>query len=146
MHPNVVAAGNDDLLFADDTALVSDDELGDIRGGFLTSGGMIIDIGLVTQTVVNGVLVSEQSTSLNPDQVTNIQSLQTIATIDANNVVISNLDLNSVSQIVSVVQNSRNNVVVDSITLLNIDVGNVSGFLDQTRTGLIDHQLVNALQ
>lgn len=138
-------SGGDEIMFGDSDSIVSDTELSDIRGGFQTSSGMVVDIGLVTHTMVDGLTVAHQQVNIDPTNVQDVELLQNLVVVDATSVTVSKLPINSIAQISTVVQNTRNNVVIDNITSLNIDVTNVSRFSVQTQLPLFNHQLIGAL-
>lgn len=50
----------------DSLAPMSDDELGDMRGGFLTAGGVTFDFGAIVRTYVNGELALETRLTWTP--------------------------------------------------------------------------------
>jgi hypothetical protein len=135
----------EDLPFERDAQLVSNHELDTIRGGFLMSNGMVVDIGLFTQTIIDGVVVDEMMFKESDLAAVNSYALQKIIEVNGSGSSVSKLTLSDVPQLLTVIQNSRDNVVINNATVLNIDVTNASRFLFQTQIPLINHQIVNGL-
>lgn len=139
---NQVAAFED---FEDSEEVVDNAQLSEIRGGFITSNGMQIDVGLVTRTIVDGLILSESR--FNNDQLANIDpaELQTLVQVNPNGANVRQLGLEDIPQVITVIQNNTNNVTIDSLTILNLDVTNASKFNVQLQTPLFNHQAVAAL-
>lgn len=137
----VVHAKNGKESF-EEMEVVSNEELSDIRGGFLTSSGMILDLGLTTQTLVNGNTV--QQTVLSPEALKNVDpaTLRTLVRVTEGGASAEPLTTSDVPEIVNVIQNEANNVKIDQITSLNIDVQNVQQFKLQIQAPGLDYGTV----
>lgn len=130
----------------DEAALVSNEELSGMRGGFVTSNGLILDLGLATQTIVNGTIVEQ--TELSPEALRNVdpQTLRTLVRVNETTTTTSKLGLDDIPEIVTIIQNDSNNVKIDQITALNIDVKNVQSFTTQTQTPGLNFSAIMALR
>lgn len=122
--------------------VVSNEDLSNIRGGFITSSGMVLDLGLATETIVNGITV--QSTTLSPEALKNVDpsTLRTLVRVTEGGANAEKLNLDNVPEIVNVIQNEASNVKIDQITSLNIDVQNVQQFKLQLQTPGLDYGTV----
>lgn len=129
----------------DTASNVSPEELGEVRGGFIASNGMQIDIGFETRTIVDGAL-AEQTVVPN---IENLKSSDLQNLIQVNNSVSSarKLNLNDVPNIMTIIQNSRNDVKIDSYAIMNIDVSNSARFQLQTMAPeMFNIQAINNLR
>lgn len=124
---------------------ISNDNLENIRGGFMTSNGMLIDIGLFSQTILNGVIIDEHSIDKKDLASINTQELQRIIKVNETGGSVSTLQLSDTPQLLTVIQNSQNNAMINNATILNIDVSNTNRFLFQVQMPLINHQIINGL-
>lgn len=115
----------------DTASNVSAEELGEVRGGFVASNGMQIDIGFETRTLIDGS-VAEQTIVPNIEHL-KASDLQNL--VQVNNAASSarKLNLNDVPNIMTIIQNSRNDVKIDSFAIMNIDVSNSARFTMQTQ-------------
>lgn len=115
----------------DTASNVSAEELGEVRGGFMASNGMQIDIGFETRTLVDGA-VAEQTVVPNIEHL-KASDLQNL--VQVNNAASSarKLNLSDVPNIMTIIQNSRNDVKIDSFAIMNIDVSNSARFTLQTQ-------------
>lgn len=129
-----------------DAQTVANDSLKEVRGGFLTSSGMMVDVGLITRTLVDGVLVEQTRVNIGHPGNIDPSSLQTLVQVDDNGATVSKLGLGDIPQIVNVIQNNQNNVVIDNAAILNVDVTNASSFTIQMQEPLFNHQLVQGLR
>ncbi len=111
----------------------------------MTSNGMILDIGLFTQTILNGVVIDEHSIEAKDLFATSAQNLQKIIKVNEVGSSVSTLKLSDVPQLLTIIQNSQNNAVINNATILNIDVANTARFTFQTQMPLINHQIVSGL-
>lgn len=147
LYPNETAAAEETATDQDfaDAGNVSSEDLGEIRGGFMTSNGMMIDIGLETRSIVDGVTVEHS----------NIKNLENIKTDDLQRLVQVNnatqsakkLNLTDVPNLLTIIQNSRNDVKIDSFAIMNIDVSNSARFTLQTQAPeLFNVQMINNLR
>ena len=130
----------------DTATAVSDEELSTQRGGFITMGGMLIEFGLTTRTLVDGVaqndisINSENLQQITPDalrQVTQIGGGNNVGTLDA---------LANNPGLLNVIQNSSNDKLIQNLSNLDIGVSNVATFKDQALTAIVDFQAVSALR
>ena len=139
------AQDNDDEAMFLASEAVDDSELSEIRGGFITSSGMVIDVGLVTQTIVNGLVVENSSFSAEQLATISSQELQTLIQVNrSGGADIKKLGLDDIPQIITAIQNTSNNAEIHNFTILNVDVTNVAGFLQQVQTPIINFQNITA--
>lgn len=111
------------------SASVAPDQLGELRGGFETPGGLRLNFGIERVVMINGVLQS--TTSLRVDELGKlvggkgageaIAAGNTLAVIQSgqNNVVTSPLPGTTLA---TVVQNSLNNQKIQSVTTINATI------------------------
>lgn len=126
----VAVAEVDCVEWSDQIALapttVDDAMLADQRGGFITVGGLQIDIGIRVETLVNGV--TQLTTALTLDDVINggLEGIQigqvTLGSGDAATDIIHNVGLGNVNTVIS---NSQDDVNISTLATLAIDVINL---------------------
>lgn len=129
----------------DTASNVPAEELGEVRGGFIASNGMQIDIGFETRTIVDGAL-AEQTVVPN---IENLKASDLQNLIQVNNAASSarKLNLNDMPNIMTIIQNSRNDVKIDSYAIMNIDVSNSARFQMQTMAPeMFNIQAINNLR
>ncbi|MFO1241739.1 MAG: hypothetical protein U1E36_00830 [Rickettsiales bacterium] len=138
-------ANNDAEGDFDTASNVPANELGEMRGGFIASNGMQINIGLETRTLVDGAL-AEQTIVKNLE---NLKTADMQRLVQINNAASSSrkLNLSDVPNIMTIIQNSRNDVKVDSFAIMNIDVSNSARFQLQTMAPeMFNIQAINNLR
>ena len=126
---------------------LGDSELDVMRGGFITSNGMHIDFNLVTRTLVDNTVLQETIIDSRTLASIDPNSLRTIVQIGEQN--ISSLAAVEAFQnpgVISVIQNTLNDKVIQSLNILDVNVTNVGNFNLQALVPLIDAQAVAALR
>lgn len=128
------------------SATVSNNELSDIRGGFIDAGGMRIDFGLTTRTIVNGVVEREvtintngSSTSLKPSE------LQQVIQIGDKNVALPG-EIKNIPGLLTVIQNNVDNTVIQNVNMLNVKVTNLSSYQLQTMVPLLNQGNISSIR
>ena len=113
-----------------EVASVSDDVLSNTRGGFISVSGLKINFGLYTQTLVNNALSTSaafSTTGLNGSMPSNLQQLvQT-----GNNNVAAVTSTSAPINVLTVVQNTADNQLIQNINVLDITVSNMAAFRNQ---------------
>lgn len=97
---------------------VSDETLGNLRGGFETGTGLMVSFGIIRTAMINGELVN--STSFNVPDMTSIANTGIVQN-GANNVV----DTGVSSQLGAgtlIIQNSLNDQRIQTLTVINVGV------------------------
>ena len=142
----------DENTFGEEMTVVSNEELGNIRGGVFNNEGMLtniglVNIGLITQTSINGEIVEQSQIDLNNINDFTPDIIQRIITSTADGVTVSSsLGINDVPQLfTTVIQNSLDDAVINNATILNIDISNATDLILQTPVPIINHQLIGSL-
>lgn len=134
-HKEKISKKNQDKdaeeLFAS-AEIIDDGDLGDIRGAFMTSNGMKIDIGLITETLVNGAMVNKYEFNSNDALATSNGMQQMIKISSDGQVDVQNLEVQGISSFLTVIQNSANNQSIQNFNILNLDVSNIQNFRNQS--------------
>lgn len=128
---------------------VSDAELDDMRGGFLSAPGVEISFGIETSVLINGVL--QTSTVFNVDDAA--QALQDSASGAIVNLV-QNGPGNSFpaeglglsSGVLTVIQNSLDNQLIQNLTTIDVAVTVLDAFRSSNFTSALNQQLIDSLQ
>lgn len=113
-----------------ETASVSDDTLSGMRGGFISVSGLQINFGLYSQTMVNNNIVSNLTIStdgLNGILPGNLQQLIQTGNSNQAGVSSSSVPIN----VLTVVQNTTDNQIIQNANILDITVSNISAYRDQ---------------
>lgn len=102
---------------------VSDEELSDMRGGYLLAGGLKIDFAINSQTLVDGVLQNEVGFStkdLSPDVPSS-----TIISIGENNVISKESIVGQdVGSVLTIIQNAVDSKLIQKFTTVDIEATN----------------------
>lgn len=110
----------------EDAQMVSNADLSEMRGGFISAGGFTLNFGLTTTTTIDGMVQSTlnlTSDTLHGAVPTNLQQL--IQTGQKNQAV---TPANVANNVLTVVQNTANNQVIQNSNVLNMTVNNVNTF------------------
>ncbi len=139
---DVEEAGNPFAEVAQNNA-VSNEDLSEMRGAFVSSNGMVIDFGLVTQTVINGNPVSQlEITSGQLNQI-NPSDLQKLIQVTEQSVDVRQLGIDDLPGVLTVIQNSANDQLIQNFNILNLEVENLGNFRSQALVPQINDALIN---
>lgn len=120
-----------ETLFNEEQSL-NDEELDDLRGGFITSNGMIIDFALSTNTLVNGQLINQVLLNSVDQSAISTTSLQNIIQIgDGNSAFSDTIDLAALPNVLTIIQNNLNDITLQQVNLLDLSVKNFDNFIHQ---------------
>lgn len=134
---------------------VSDPELEELRGGFLTSDGLEIRFGLEQIVLVDGTLATRSS--LNLSSLSQSNSATAPQLFDQNKLVqiVQNGDHNHISAdvaqnfsagLMTVIQNSLDAQTIQNLTVLNVGVSNMSVIPQRALGNAIDLGLTSILR
>ena len=130
-YSSTVLDNNFDVLFNEEQIL-NDDELDDLRGGFIASNGMIIDFALSTNTLVNGQLINQVLLNSVDQSAISTTSLQNIVQIGEGNSAFSDtIDLDSLPNVLTIIQNNLNDITLQQVNLLDLSIKNFDNFIKQ---------------
>jgi hypothetical protein len=120
--------------------VVADRDLDTMRGGFVSSGGLEISLGIVKAVFVDGVL--QTTSTLNIPRLGELNGVTPMQ--------ISNLHSNSAAFVQNtgnqiVIQNGANQKIIQSMTVVNATVNSISLLRDINLMSRINQQLVNVL-
>ncbi len=127
----IIDEDTEDLFASAET--VGDEELGDTRGAFMTSNGLLVNIGLNSRTFVNGALVDQFDYSTVDNAQPDFSGLQQMISISEEGTV-SVQDLNdfgNLSSFLTIIQNSANNQLIQRLDVFNLDVSNLQNYRQQ---------------
>ena len=129
-----------DILFNEEQSL-NDEELDALRGGFLTSNGMVIDFAFSTSTLVDGQLINQVVLNSADTVATRATSLRNIIQIgEGNSAFSSTVNLNALPNILTIVQNNLDDLTIQQINLLDISIENFDNYIQQSVAPEIDFQ------
>jgi hypothetical protein len=109
-------------------SLTPEETLSDMRGGFVSAGGLTINFGLLSTTWVNG----SPATSLSVSSAANAvpQNLQQLVQVGSNNTfTVTPATLGS--NVLTLIQNNVNNTVIQNENKLDVTVSNFSGLRNE---------------
>lgn len=130
--------------FANSTP-VGDEELSNQRGKFFT-GGLTIDFALTSRVLVDGVVQSNLSiSSANLENIVPAD-LQRIVQVGTGNVNAALDELQKNPNIVTVIQNSQDNRLIQTLNQLDLTVNNVEAFRQDQNLTNIEFGQINALK
>lgn len=147
-------------LFADDRmqdyfspyedVVLSEDDLSQLRGGFVTSDGLEINIGIEKIALMNGELQSWLAMDLSQvsQSSANVNSLNDVANViqsGSGNGISQDLMPLIDSGVLSVIQNTLDGQEIKTLTELNINVSNVNNFNLPNLGRLLDFQVTQSL-
>ena len=112
---------------------VSDAVLAEIRGGFVTVGGLKFNIGFDLQTFLNGVLVVHNVLNLTGDGGTPGTFVTVLSNGDGGTTVVSN-EIGPGGAFTTII-NTQNDVIIEQVTSLVIDILNHTEFARHIRIG-----------
>jgi hypothetical protein len=114
---------------------LADSELEELRGGFLLAGGLVIDFALYQQTVIDGELRRElQLSTQNLMQTMQPEDFRTVIQIGEGNVGLGSLA--EIPGIVTVIQNTMDNTMIQNLSNLDIAVANLAAIRQDINTQL----------
>lgn len=130
----------------DESSAVKEEDLGEMRGGFISAGGLEINFGFFAQTIVNGELQDSISLSnISSGAAINPADLISIVQIGDGNTLPANIAGGDIGAITNIIQNTLDNQVIQFSSFMNVDVKNMDLYMDQIRTTLMNHQAIGAL-
>lgn len=120
-------------------APLGNDELESMRGGFITSNGMVIDFSFSANTLVDGELINQ--VVLNTAELAASENLRRIIQVGEDNQAFNGeTGLETLPQVLTVVQNNLDNLTIQQLNLLDLTVQNMSNFVSQSVNPEIDFQ------
>jgi len=133
------AVDEGDEIFFDEEP-VGDEELDDMRGGFVTSNGMIIDFAFSANTLIDGQLIN-QIVLNTADVAANAGTLQRIIQVGEGNQAFNGTSaINNLPNVLTIVQNNLDNLTIQQLNVLDLTVQNMSNFISQSVRPEIDFQ------
>jgi|GEM_PF-4644561 len=135
------ATNNDsDILFNKEQSL-NDKELDEMRGGFLTSNGLIIDFAFSTSTLIDGQLINQIILNSSDPSLTSATSLRNIIQAGEGNSAFSGkIDVNTLPNVLTIIQNNLNDLTIQQVNLLDLSIKNFDNYLQQSVAPEIDFQ------
>lgn len=128
------------------SARVSDETLAMQRGKFISAGGLTFDFALQTRVLVDGVTQNDVIISSTALEAINRSDLQRIVQVGQGNTIEALNELQKNPNIVTVIQNSQDDRIIQTINQLDLTVNNVESFRTEQTLNNIDYQQVIALQ
>ena len=133
---------------------IPDQELAKMRGGFITSDGLNINVGLERLVMIDGTIKTQfnldlsglnqnsgKSSSLPSDQNNMIQLIQN----GENNLVTPDVPAKFGGGALTIIQNSQDNKLIQNFTTLQIDVSGMSQFRTNSLGKSISIEQIRAL-
>ncbi|NCC21884.1 MAG: hypothetical protein EOM26_05400 [Alphaproteobacteria bacterium] len=107
---------------------IGTEELDSMRGGFVTSNGMVIDFAFSANTLVDGELINQvflDSAALGADA----GALRSIIQLGEGNAAFRGAtDMSILPSVLSVVQNNLNDLTIQQLNVLDLSVQNMGNF------------------
>jgi hypothetical protein len=128
------------------SARVDDDTLSHQRGKFISAGGLTFDFALQTRVLVDGIAQNDVKISSSALDIINQSNLQRIVQIGQGNTLEALNEIQNNPNIVTVIQNSQDDRVIQTINQLDLTVSNIDTFRTQQTLNNIDYQQVISLQ
>lgn len=141
---NLPAAAHGGEIFAKE-APIGNQELDAMRGGFITSNGMVINFSFSANTLVDGQLINQVVLNT-ADLAASAGTLQRIIQLGEGNQAFNNAtNIDSLPEVLTIVQNNLDNLTIQQLNLLDLTVANMSNFINQSVTPEIDFQNATTL-
>ena len=134
-----IANNDPDILFNEEQSL-SDEQLDEMRGGFFGRDGLIIDFIFSTNTLIDGQLINQIVLNSADPAIENISSLRNIIQVGEGNSAFSGIDVDELPNILSVVQNSLDDITIQQVNLLDLSVKNFDNYIQHAIAPEIDFQ------
>jgi len=128
------------VLSFEDVSALENEDLDNLRGGFVTSNGMVLDFSFSANTLVDGELINQVVFNTIENSI-NRNSLKNIIQVGDGNVAFSS-DLNSQSlpDVLTIVQNNIDDLTIQQINLFDVTVQNMNNYIQQAVSPEIDFQ------
>jgi hypothetical protein len=135
-------AWNEGVAMVDDTAnlgaelgfnsetVVDDSELAEVRGKYISAGGLIIDFAIQTRTIIDGNLVNDVTLTTSEALDYANSEISKIVQVGQNGQGVARL-AETQGTVVQVIQNNLNDVTVQNLNTLDLDVHNTSEYARQ---------------
>jgi hypothetical protein len=148
-------AGSDELSAA---KIATDQELNEIRGGFVSDQGLQIAIGIERAVYINGVLDTASTINFSTINGTGIPQASIASTalsnsalnliqLGGNNTFSPNsISGNLIPGGLTVIQNSLDRQLIQNMTVINAAVTNLNLFRNMNLTSMINSQLIHSLR
>ncbi len=125
---------------------VSDEELSGMRGAYIDANGLEVNFTLTTQTIIDGRVVHEVRLTPQVTPTFNVNDLSKLVRVGEGNIAYPQELLNDANRIMTVIQNTNDNTVIQNLNLLDLEVDNVQDFYNQQMTGMVNFSAVRALR
>lgn len=109
-------------------APVADEELAEVRGTFIPIGGLLIDFALSNETIINGQTVSGITLSSAELASAELENLHRFIQIGENNKFESVAEILNSAGLVTVIQNSLDETVIQNLSQLDVTVQNFNEY------------------
>ncbi len=131
-------------------SILSDERLSQLRGGFVTSDGVEIHVGIEKIALMNGELQSWLAMDFSkiPQSSIDVSKLNNVASVvqsGAGNQMSQGLRELVDSGVLSVIQNTLDDQKIQTLTELNINVSNVNNFHLPDLGRMLDFQVTQSL-
>ena len=125
---------------------VTDGELSHQRGKFIAAGGLTIDFALTSRVLVDGI--AQNDISISSDKINQFipSDLQRIVQIGSGNTNAALNELQKNPNIVTVIQNSQDNRIIQTLNQLDITVNNIESYRRENTLNSIDFLQVYSLK
>ncbi len=124
-------AQNFDILFNEEQSL-DNEELDELRGGFITSNGMSIDFSFSTNTLLDGQLINQVVLNSAEQSIISSTPLRNIIQIGEGNSAFGNgTDISALPNVLTIVQNNLSDLTIQQVNLLDLQVSNFDNFIQQ---------------
>ncbi len=133
------AFGKNNELFSSEE-IVKKEELDKMRGGFITSNGMIIDFSFSANTLVDGKLINQIALNT-ANLAASSNALRSIVQIgEGNSAFKGATDISTLPDVLSVIQNNLDNLTIQQINILDLQVQNISNYSNRSIATEINFQ------
>lgn len=115
---------------------VPDEELDEIRAGFVTSNGLVINIGIEFETLINGELVVQNIIDLNDGGIDPAGLATVITSPDGGTTQIVNT-VGGAGGVATNITNSASDIVIEQVNTITIQIPNHAQVFDTVGGGLV---------
>ncbi len=137
-HSPEASDDGDDVLFNEEP--IGDEDLDGMRGGFVTSNGMVIDFSFSANTLINGQFINQ--IVLNTANVSaaagNLRRIIQVG--EGNRAFDSGPVIDGLPNVLTVVQNNLDNLTIQQLNILDLTVQNMGNFINQAVRPEIEFQ------
>lgn len=125
---------------------LSNNELSEVRGAYLNAGGLLIEFGMSSTTLIDGIVQRDIQFGTSSGETIDSSQIKQVIQVGDNNAQIPQEVIDGLPDMVTIIQNSEDNRVIQNITNLDVQVSNARVYFDGNLSTAISNSAIGALQ